>query len=139
MTKKNSRNFINDISLYFIEIFEVFIFVALATIVTLTSCCPYDLSFNMVIDWEASNLLSFVRSYYHDVMMQIFDTYSYVVSIIILSFGYQLLKYHIVSFLRIISSIISSISFSIILTICGFKVVAVKIIGSFIVKFIEAK
>ncbi|MDR0678101.1 MAG: DNA translocase FtsK 4TM domain-containing protein [Holosporaceae bacterium] len=112
-------------------------FLAMATIVALASYCSEDPSLNTAIDGEAANLLSFAGSYYSDIMMQIFGTSSYVFSIILLSFGYQLIKYHTITFLKIISSLICCISFSIALEILQIKALRPGIVGSLLAKFIE--
>jgi S-DNA-T family DNA segregation ATPase FtsK/SpoIIIE len=109
----------------------------MATIVALASYCSEDPSLNTAIDGEAANLLSFAGSYYSDIMMQIFGTSSYVFSIILLSFGYQLIKYHTITFLKIISSLICCISFSIALEILQIKALRPGIVGSLLAKFIE--
>jgi len=102
-------------SLYFglVEFFGVCIsFVAMATLVALISYCPEDPSFNTAIDGFVSNLLSSPGSYYSDLMMQFFGRSSYFFSFILMSFGYQLIEYHVVSYFRIIFGIFSCILIS---------------------------
>ncbi len=99
-------------SLYFrlVEFFGVCVFfVALATLVALVSYCPEDPSLNTAIDGFVSNLLSSPGSYYSDLMMQFFGRSSYLFSFILMSFGYQLIEYHVVSYFRIICGIFSCI------------------------------
>lgn len=99
-------------SLYFrlVEFFGVCVFfVALATLVALVSYCPEDPSLNTAIDGFVSNLLSSPGSYYSDLMMQFLGKSSYLFSFILMSFGYQLIEYHIVSYFRIICGIFSCI------------------------------
>lgn len=99
-------------SLYFrlVEFFGVCVFfVALATLVALVSYCPEDPSLNTAIDGFVSNLLSSPGSYYSDLMMQFFGKSSYLFSFVLMSFGYQLIEYHVISYFRIISGIFSCI------------------------------
>lgn len=98
--------------LYFklIEFFGVCVlFVAMATLVALVSYCPEDPSFNTAIDGFVSNLISSPGSYYSDIMIQFFGRSSYLFSLILISFGYQLIEYHVVSYFRIISGIFSCV------------------------------
>lgn len=106
-------------SLYFrlVEFFGVCVFfVAMATLVALVSYCPEDPSLNTAIDGFVSNLLSSPGSYYSDLMIQPFGKSAYLFSFILMSFGYQLIQYHVVSYFRIIcgifSCILSSLFFS---------------------------
>ncbi len=85
------------------------LFAALATLVALVSYCPEDPSFNTAIDGFISNLLSSPGSYYSDLMIQLLGRSSYLFSFILISFGYQLIEYHIVSYFRIVSGIFSCI------------------------------
>ncbi len=99
-------------SLYFklVEFFGVCVFfAAMATLVALVSYCPEDPSFNTAIDGFVSNLLSSPGSYYSDLMIQFFGRSSYLFSFILMSFGYQLIEYHVVSYFRIICGIFSCI------------------------------
>ena len=98
--------------LYFrlIEFFGVcLLFVAMATLVALVSYCPEDPSFNTAIDGFVSNLLSSPGSYYSDLMIQFFGRSSYYFSFILMSFGYQLIEYHVVSYFRIVSGVFSCV------------------------------
>jgi S-DNA-T family DNA segregation ATPase FtsK/SpoIIIE len=98
--------------LYFrlVEFFGVCVFfVAMATLVALVSYCPEDPSFNTAIDGFVSNLLSTPGSYYSDLMVQFFGKSSYLFSFVLMSFGYQLIEYHVVSYLRIVCGIFSCI------------------------------
>ncbi len=91
-----------------IEFFGVCVlFIAMATLVALVSHCPEDPSFNTAIDGFISNLLSSPGSYYSDFMIQFFGRSSYFFSLILMSFGYQLIEYHVVSYFRIIAGIFS--------------------------------
>ncbi|MDR1982501.1 MAG: DNA translocase FtsK 4TM domain-containing protein [Holosporaceae bacterium] len=112
-------------------------FFALATIVALISYCSEDPSWNTAIDGGVANLLSFAGSYYSDVMIQILGDSSYVFSMILLSFGYQLIKYHAISLFRITSSLICCISFSVILEFLEMKTQRPGVVGSFLVKLLE--
>lgn len=98
--------------LYFrlVEFFGVCVFFgAMATLVALVSYCPEDPSFNTAIDGFISNLLSSPGSYYSDLMIQFFGKSSYLFSFILMSFGYQLIEYHVVSYFRIVSGIFSCV------------------------------
>jgi DNA segregation ATPase FtsK/SpoIIIE-like protein len=140
MPSKNDQSVIRRIYMHFVEIFGAFVFfLALATIVALVSHCSEDPSFNTAIDGSASNILSFVGSYYSDFMIQLFGTSAYVFSIILLSFGHQLIKYYVVSFSRVITSFICCASFSIMLELIHIKSLVPGIIGSMTVKFIDSK
>ncbi|MDR3151559.1 MAG: DNA translocase FtsK 4TM domain-containing protein [Holosporaceae bacterium] len=114
-------DFIFDLYLYFVEFFGVCVFfAALATVVALVSYCPEDPSLNTAIDGIPSNVLSLAGSYYADVMIQLLGKVSYVFSAMLLSFGYQMIRYHEVSFGRIISCLAACISASVTLAIyCG--------------------
>jgi S-DNA-T family DNA segregation ATPase FtsK/SpoIIIE len=132
------RNFFSELHLRCIEFFGICaFFTALATIVSLISYSPEDPSLNTAIDLDASNLLSTAGSYYSDVMIQFFGTSSYFASIILLSFGYQLMKYHVVSFHRIVTGIASCILASIVFAIYQIKSLSAGITGNFLVKIIK--
>lgn len=110
------RRFIYNLYSRIIEIFGIVVsFVAMATFVALASYCEEDPSFNTAIDGAISNFFSLPGSYYSDIMMQFFGSASYIFSIIMVSFGYQLIKYHYISFIRVITCIISIVSASFIL------------------------
>lgn len=123
MTMKKQRS--NVISwLYFrsVEAMGVAVFFfALASVVALISYCSEDPSFNTAINGSASNLLSVVGSYYSDLMIQVFGTASYEVSVILLSFGYQLIRYRVIAFYRILLGIVSCCFLSIILAAVQIK------------------
>lgn len=122
MMKKQRSNVISWLYFRSVEAIGVVVFFfALASIVALISYCSEDPSFNTAIDGGASNLLSVVGSYYSDLMVQIFGTAAYGVSVILLSFGYQLIKYRVIAFYRILLGIVSCFSFSIILAAVHIK------------------
>ena len=103
-------SFLSGLYFKLMEFFGVCIlFVAMATIVALISYCPEDPSLNTAIDGFVSNLISSPGSYYSDLMIQFFGRSSYLFSFILISFGYQLIEYHIVSYFRVISGIFSCI------------------------------
>ena len=103
-------SFLSGLYFKLMEFFGVCIlFVAMATIVALISYCPEDPSFNTAIDGFVSNLISSPGSYYSDLMIQFFGRSSYLFSFILISFGYQLIEYHVVSYFRVISGIFSCI------------------------------
>ncbi|MDR3155936.1 MAG: DNA translocase FtsK 4TM domain-containing protein [Holosporaceae bacterium] len=105
------RNFIFAVYNRCVEFLGIIVFfVALSTIVATISYCPEDPSFNTAIDGPTSNLLSIVGSYYADAIVQFLGHTSYVFSLILLSFGYQLMKFHVVSFFRILIGIVCSIT-----------------------------
>jgi len=121
-----------------VEIFGVCVFfLSLASVVALISYCSEDPSWNTVIDGESANLLSYAGSYYSDIMIQTLGMSSYVFSLIMSSFGYQLIKYHTVSFGRILASFVCCSSFS---TVIAFlKPKFSGIIGELILKTIMNK
>ncbi|MDR2781084.1 MAG: DNA translocase FtsK 4TM domain-containing protein [Holosporaceae bacterium] len=138
MIINNIINFIRNLYLRFVEIVGIFVFFfAMTTIVALVSYCSEDPSFNTAIDGSPSNMLSSVGSYYSDIMVQFFGTSAYVFSVALLSFGRQLMKYHVVSFFRIVSSLIGCVFCSIMLEIT--KIANSGVIGSVIVKFVSRR
>ncbi len=139
-TKRRYRDFFAELYFRCVEVIGIFVFfLALATIVALISYCPEDASLNTAISGPTSNLLSFVGSYYADIMMQMFGAASYVCSAILLSFGYQLLKYHLISFYRVILGVISCFLGSVILAACNFKYLSSGFIGQIAIDFIHQK
>jgi S-DNA-T family DNA segregation ATPase FtsK/SpoIIIE len=137
MIPKNSKDFFYSVYLWFVEIFGVFVFfLGLITMVALASYCSEDSSLNTAIDGDVSNLLSTAGSYYADIMIQFFGAAAYLSSFILLSFGQQLIRYHVVSFFRIIAAIASCTFFSVILEIYPMKAMAPGVIGSVIWKVI---
>ncbi|MDR2681586.1 MAG: DNA translocase FtsK 4TM domain-containing protein [Holosporaceae bacterium] len=107
---------ISNLYLHFVELFGTIIFLlALATVVSLVSYCPEDPSLNTAIDGVPSNMLSVAGSYYADFMMQFFGISSYIFSVILLSFGYQIMRHHVVSFWKILSCIVCCVSASVLL------------------------
>lgn len=106
-------NFLYSLYFRFIEFLGGCLFFgALSSILALATYCPEDPSFNTAIDGFVSNFLSYPGSYYSDIMMQLLGFSSYLVSIILLFFGYQLIRYHKISFLRFISGVVSAFSAS---------------------------
>jgi S-DNA-T family DNA segregation ATPase FtsK/SpoIIIE len=83
--------------------------------------------------------MSYAGSYYSDIMVQCFGASSYVFSIFLLSFGYQLMKYHVVSFDKILLSIVSCSMFSILLEIWNSSFFPAGIIGKLLTSFIKTK
>ncbi len=139
-TKKRYRDFFAELYFRGVEVIGIFVFfLAMSSVVALISYCPEDPSFNTAIGGEASNLLSFVGSYYADIMMQVFGVVSYVFSAILLSFGYQLIKYHVISFYRIVLSVISCVLGSVILAACSIKYLSSGFVGKIIWDFIKQK
>lgn len=136
VTKQRS-NVISWLYLRSVEALGVVIFfLALASVVALISYCSEDPSFNTAIDGHASNLLSVAGSYYSDLMIQIFGTASYVFSVILLSFGYQLIKYHVISFYRILLGIIACFSVSIIFAALQVKYLESGVVGKIVWKYV---
>jgi S-DNA-T family DNA segregation ATPase FtsK/SpoIIIE len=133
---EKSRGFVRDAYFHIVEVLGAFaLFLALASIVALLSYCSEDPSLNTAIDGEPANFLSLFGSYYSDVALQIFGTSAYAFSIILLFFGLQLMKLHVVSFLRIISAFVCCASLSIIFE--TLKISSSGIVGSFAVKFVK--
>lgn len=123
-----------------IEMFGILVsFVAMATFVALLSYCSEDPSINTAIDGAVSNILALPGSYYSDIMMQFFGSSSYIFSVILLSFGYQLIKYHYLSFVRVVACIITVISASLIITISKPKYLSVGVVGNLLLNSIESK
>ncbi|MDR2794777.1 MAG: DNA translocase FtsK 4TM domain-containing protein, partial [Holosporaceae bacterium] len=105
---------ISNVYWHLVELFgTVIFFMALATIVALASYCPEDPSLNTAIDGIPSNILSFPGSYYADVLMQFLGISSYIFSVVLLSFGYQMIRHHEVSFWKIISCMMACVSASV--------------------------
>ncbi|MDR1361874.1 MAG: DNA translocase FtsK 4TM domain-containing protein [Holosporaceae bacterium] len=144
MNKKRSYtatflDFIFDLYVYFIEFFGVCIFfVALATLVALVSYCPEDPSLNTAIDGTASNMLSLAGSCYADVMIQLWGKASYVFSILLLSFGYQIIKYHVVSFWRIMSCLLACVSTAVIFAIYDGQKLEFGLVGRWLFALINS-
>ncbi|MDR2267882.1 MAG: DNA translocase FtsK 4TM domain-containing protein [Holosporaceae bacterium] len=126
-------DFVSNLYLYFVEFFGVCVFfAALVTVVALVSYCPEDPSLNTAIDGVPSNVLSLAGSYYADVMIQLLGKVSYVFSAILLSFGYQMIKYHEVSFGRVVSCLVACISASVIFAIYGWRREEAGLVGYWI-------
>lgn len=90
----------------FVEFLGVFVFfLSMASLVALVSYCPEDPSFNTAIDGFTSNLLSYPGSYYSDSLIQLFGKCAYLFSFILMSFGYQLIQYHVISYFRVVCGI----------------------------------
>ncbi len=105
-----------------VEFLGVFVFFsAMASLIALVTYCPEDLSFNTAIDGFVSNLLSYPGSYYSDIMIQIFGKCSYLFSFILMSFGYQLIQYHVISYFRIMSGIFACILNSVFFGLIGLE------------------
>lgn len=99
---------VNEFYLRLVEILGVFVsFVALLTFFALFSYCAEDQSWNTAIDGIVSNLVSVPGSYYADVMRQALGTASYLFSLLLLSCGLQLMKYHVVVFWRFFLGLLS--------------------------------
>lgn len=99
---------VNEFYLRLVEILGVFVsFVALLTFFALFSYCAEDQSWNTAIDGIVSNLVSVPGSYYADVIRQALGTASYLFSLLLLSCGLQLMKYHVVVFWRFFLGLLS--------------------------------
>ncbi len=113
---------------------------AMATLVALVSHCPEDPSFNTAIDGFVSNLLSAPGSYYSDLVIQPFGKSAYLFSFLLMSFGYQLIQYHVVSYFRIIagiaSCVLSSLFFSF-LNLEEFSGFVGSILKKYLVQYVE--
>ena len=134
MKKESVNALFADLFFKFTEFFGVcLVFAALVSFAALLSYCPEDLSFNTAIDGFVSNLVLSLGSYYSDAMMQFFGATSYLFSLILVSFGYQLIKYHSIAYYRFISSLICGISCSAFLYLIDFKQCGV--VGMFIASY----
>ncbi|MDR2765851.1 MAG: DNA translocase FtsK 4TM domain-containing protein [Holosporaceae bacterium] len=139
-SKHSYRNIITELYLRCVELMGVFVFfTALATVVALISYCPEDPSFDTAIDGPASNLLSFVGSYYSDLMIQTFGVAAYGFSLILLSFGYQLMRYHVVAFYRVVAGLVACICAAALLAIGNVRFIGSGVVGSWIAELIAAK
>lgn len=106
--RRSLRNFFWNLWVRCVEFFGISVFfAALASIVALISYCSEDPSLNTAIDGAVSNLMSLPGSYYSDFMVQIFGGGAYLFSFILLSWGYQLVKYHTVAFYRAVSCFVA--------------------------------
>ncbi|MDR1334322.1 MAG: DNA translocase FtsK 4TM domain-containing protein [Holosporaceae bacterium] len=135
MILNTTRNIIYGIYQRSVEVLGVFVlFLAMATIIALLSYCSEDPSLNTAIDGSASNLLSFIGSYYADVMIQFFGNASYVFSLVLLSFGHQLMRHHVVSFFRVMALFVGCVTFATMLE--AFKILQPGMVGTFIFNYI---
>ena len=139
-TKFKIFSIIHDFYLRLVELTGLFVFfTAISTIIALISYCPEDPSFNTAIDGFVSNLLQSPGSYYSDLMRQFFGKSSYVFSFILMSFGYQLIRYHYVSFYRIVLGIFCCVfvsTFSDLLGYTAFSGVAGALSAKYLNKFV---
>ncbi|MDR3187094.1 MAG: DNA translocase FtsK 4TM domain-containing protein [Holosporaceae bacterium] len=134
------RNFFSGLYIGFIEIFGILLFFgAMAAIVSLISYSPDDPSLNTAIDGSPSNLLSLAGSYYSDLMIQLFGASSYLFSAILLSFGYQLMKYHVVPFFRVLSCFIACVSTAFMAAVCDVKWFGPGVVGNFLARAARTK
>ncbi len=119
MSKKRAIiTFIYGFYLRLIEFFGGCIFFgAIVTFSALFTYCPEDPSLNTAIDGFVSNLLSYPGSYYADILIQSVGNSSYIFSVILMSFGYQLIRYHVLSFIRFIFGILCIVSSSILVSL----------------------
>lgn len=117
VTNDKYHSSMNELFLRCTEIFGVFIvFIGVASVLALLSYCAEDLSFNTAIDGEISNWLARPGSFYADWMIQLCGISSYLLSLYIIVYGYHLIKFHHISFIRFIIGIISVEFFDILCT-----------------------
>lgn len=110
---KASVDFLSKVGMLLVEFFGIAVFfIAVLTSIALLSYNAEDISLNTAIDCIPANILSYVGSYCADIMMQCFGISAFLFSVFLFSFGYQLIKYHTVSFFRILSAIISVVAFT---------------------------
>lgn len=126
------KDFLYNLYVRCIELFGIVVFfIALASILALISYCSEDPSLNTAIDGVTSNMMALPGSYYSDFMIQLFGSSAYVFSVILLSWGYQLMKYHSVAFYRAIACITAIISSSIMISISGIRNFSGGIVGDY--------
>lgn len=126
------KDFLYNLYVRCIELFGIVVFfIALASILALISYCSEDPSLNTAIDGVTSNMMALPGSYYSDFMIQLFGSSAYVFSVILLSWGYQLMKYHSVAFYRAIACITAIISSSIMISISGIRNFSGGIVGNY--------
>lgn len=131
------KNLLDKFYIFFVEFSGVLLFLfALSTIVSLISYCPDDSSLNTAIDGHPLNLLSLPGSVYADFMLQLFGIGSYVFSAVLLSFGYQLMRYHYIIFFRILFGFLSTIFTSVFLSIFIKDTIISGSLGQYILKII---
>lgn len=95
------KEFLRDVYERFVELVGIFLlFIAFASVLALLSYCSEDPSLNTAIDGAVSNIMSTPGSYYSDFMIQLFGFAAYIFSIVLLSWGYQLLRYYSIAFYR---------------------------------------
>ena len=126
------KDFLYNLYVRCIELFGIVVFfIALASILALISYCSEDPSLNTAIDGVTSNMMALPGSYYSDFMIQLFGSSAYVFSVILLFWGYQLMKYHSVAFYRAIACITAIISSSIMISISGIRNFSGGIVGDY--------
>ena len=126
------KDFLYNLYVRCIELFGIVVFfIALASILALISYCSEDPSLNTAIDGVTSNMMALPGSYYSDFMIQLFGSSAYVFSVILLSWGYQLMKYHSVAFYRAIACITAITSSSIMISISGIRNFSGGIVGNY--------
>lgn len=126
------KEFLYNLYVRCIELFGIVVFfIALASILALISYCSEDPSLNTAIDGVTSNMMALPGSYYSDFMIQLFGSSAYVFSIILLSWGYQLMKYHSIAFYRAIACITAIISSSIMISISEIRNFSGGIVGDY--------
>lgn len=103
-------SFFSDFLEHCIEFFGISVFfIGLASVVAIVSYCSEDPSLNTAIDGTVSNLMFLSGSYYSDFMMQVFGGGAYVFSFILLSWGYQLVRYHTIAFYRAVACFVAMV------------------------------
>lgn len=138
--KEKFKSLLKNAWIRFVEFFGISVFfTALTSVVALVSYCSEDPSLNTAIDGTVSNLMSIPGSYYSDLMIQLFGTGAYIFSFVLLSWGYQLIKYHTVAFYRAIACFLAIISASAILNTLHFaeKTCNGGIVGQYIATLIS--
>ena len=132
------QNFIDNCYLRCVEIFGTFVFfAALLILVALISHCPEDASLNTAIDGKISNFLSFPGSCFSDLLFQFLGSCSYVVALLLFSFGYQLIKYHVVLFYRVICGIFAIFLGCALIEATGVNFFTSGICGNFLLNYLN--
>ena len=127
------KEFLYGLYVSCVELFGIAVFfIALASVLALISYCSEDPSFNTAIDGVTSNMMALPGSYYSDFMIQLFGSSAYIFSFVLLTWGYQLVKYHSVAFYRAVACVVAMISSSIMISISEARVFSGGIVGDYI-------
>ena len=132
------KEFLYGLYVRCVELFGIAVFfIALASVLALISYCSEDPSFNTAIDGVTSNIMALPGSYYSDFMIQLFGSSAYIFSFVLISWGYQLVKYHSVAFYRAVACVVAMVSSSIMISISEIRAFSGGIVGDYICFYIK--